>query len=256
MMVLDRLVGPTILMYHSIADGTDDPFAVTAGAFREQLSWLAAHGFAVVPLSFLLQSIQTREYGGLHKKVVITFDDGYRDFVTHALPVLLDFGFPATVFLVTAMLGEKAAWNAPSEQAPLMSADEARYIKSRGVSLGSHTATHARLTLLDQEAVRRQLEDSRDALTRLGEDFHAFAYPWGQSSKQIEEAVKESGYACALSVGGQMRLKAADIYLLPRLTMRGDMSLGRFGSALKRTSLETEIRRNCRAVLNKVSSAR
>ncbi len=52
-------------MYHSIADGSDDPYAVSVGAFRQQISWLSEHGFEVVPLSTLVRSIQARSHGNL-----------------------------------------------------------------------------------------------------------------------------------------------------------------------------------------------
>jgi peptidoglycan/xylan/chitin deacetylase (PgdA/CDA1 family) len=247
--MLDFMVGPSILMYHSIADNSDDPYTVTISAFREQLFWLTEYGFSVVPLSFLLQSIKTRNYKKLIKKVVITFDDGYKDFVTNALPILLDHRAPATVFLVTDMLGGSASWNELGTNVRLMSEDEVRYIKAQGISLGSHSATHANLTLLDDEDLHRQLRDSHERLSCLGESFYAFSYPWGQWSSQSMNAVKASGYECAVAVGGQMRLTAENTYLLPRITMRGDTSLKSFRLNLTRTPIETEIRRKCRAVL-------
>ena len=243
LMISSFVVGPSILMYHSIAENPDDPFAVSVGAFREQISWLSKHGFEVVSLSFLLRSIEARNYGILRKRVVITFDDGYRDFVTDALPILSDHGAPATVFLVTDMLGGSASWNESGTHLVLMSEDEARSIKAQGISLGSHTATHAKLTHLDQKDVRRQLKDSHDTLIRLGESFYAFSYPWGQWSSQIADAVKASGYECAVGVGGQMRLTSVNPYCLPRITMRGDVDMKRFRSRLMRTTAETEIRR-------------
>ena len=206
-------------MYHSIADNSDDPYSVSVDAFREQISWLSENGFDVVPLSFLLQSIQKHNYRILRKKVVITFDDGYQDFITNALPILLDHKVPATVFLVTDMLGGRASWNEAGTNVRLMSEDEVRYIKTKGISLGSHTATHENLTLLDHEDLQRQLRDSHDRLTHLGESFYAFSYPWGQWSSQIVDAVKASGYECALAVGEQTRLTAANAYFLPRITM-------------------------------------
>lgn len=239
-------VEPSILMYHSIADNSDDPYAVSVDAFREQISWLFEHGFEVVSLSFLLQSIQTRNYMNLRKKVVITFDDGYRDFVTNALPILLDHRAPATVFLVTDMLGEKSSWNQHGMDVQLMNEDEVRYIKEEGISLGSHTATHANLTLVGHEDLPRQLKDSHDVLTRIGESFYAFSYPWGQWTCQIVDAVKSSGYECALAVGEKMRLTAENTYFLPRIIMRRDMDLMIFQSLLTRTRVGMELRRRYR----------
>lgn len=248
-------VGPSILMYHSIADNSDDPYSVSVNAFREQISWLSEKGFDVVPLSFLLRSIQARNYRILEEKVVLTFDDGYQTFLTNALPILRDHGAPATVFLVTDMLGGRASWNEPDTDVRLMSEDEVRYIKAQGISLGSHTATHANLTLLDPEGLKRQLRDSHDTLTRLGESFYTFSYPWAQWSSTVIGAVKDSGYECAVAAGGQIRLTDLNSYLLPRITMGRDMDLNLFQSILTRTQVGMEIRRRCRAALNKVGAS-
>ena len=242
-MITDFMVGPFILMYHSITDNSDDPYSVSVDAFREQLSWLSENRFDVVPLSFLLQSMQKHNYRILRKKVVITFDDGYQDFITNALPVLLDHEVPAIVFLVTDMLGGRASWSEAGTNVRLMSEDEVRYIKTKGISLGSHTATHENLTLLGHEDLQRQLKDSHDSLTGLGESFCAFSYPWGQWSSPIADAVKATGYECALAVGEQTRLTAANAFLLPRITMTRNMDLKRFQTLLTRTCVEMELRR-------------
>jgi peptidoglycan/xylan/chitin deacetylase (PgdA/CDA1 family) len=247
-MISDFMVGPFILMYHSIADNSDDPYTVSVDTFREQISWLFEHGFEVVSLSFLLRSIQSGDYRALRKKVAITFDDGYQDFVTNALPILCECGAAATVFLVTDMFGGRAEWNESGSHVRLMSEDEVRYIKAQGISLGSHTATHANLTLLEHKELQKQLRDSHDRLTRLGETFCAFSYPWGQWSSHVLDAVKASGYECAVVVGGQMRLTVVNPYLLPRIGMKRDTDLKRFRLHLTRTSIETEIRRKCRGV--------
>ncbi len=235
-------------MYHSIADDSDDPYSAPVHTFRQQISWLYEHGFEVVPLSFLVRETQRRSYWNLRKKVAITFDDGYKDFLDNALPILLVHRAPATVFLVTDLLGGSASWNGNESgtHALLMSEDEVRRIKAQGISLGSHTATHANLPLLNHEEMVRQLRDSHDRLTLLGETFCAFSYPWGQWSNEVVDAVKDSGYECALAVGEQTRLTADNMYLLPRLTITRDMDLKRFQSLLTRTRVEMELRRRYR----------
>ena len=254
-MIPDFRVGPFILMYHAVGDYPDDPYSVSVDAFRQQVSWLSGNGFEVVSLAFLYRSIQLKNYGVLRKKVVITFDDGYKDFITNALPILCDHGATATVFLVTDMLGGRAAWNQSGPHVPLMSEDEICRIKAQGISLGSHTATHARLTLLNHQELQRQLRDSYDALTRLGESFYSISYPWGQWSGQVVDAVKASGYECALAVGELTRLTVADTYCLPRITMTRDMDLTRFQSFLTRTRVEMEIRRRYRILRETRSGA-
>ncbi len=240
------------MMYHSIADNPDDLYSVTVETFREQLSWLSDHGFEIVSLSFLLQALRARSHGDLLKKVVLTFDDGYQDFFTDALPVLSERNATATVFLVTDMLGGRASWNGSGGHARLMTEDEVRAIKARGISFGSHTGTHANLPLLGETEMLRELANSRERLTFLGESFLSFAFPWGQWSPPVVEAVKACGYECAVAAGGWMGLSAADPYLLPRVAMTREMGLEDFRSRLMRRPIEIEARRLCRALLDKV----
>ena len=242
-------IGPSILMYHSIAEDPEDPYAVPANKFQDQVSWLIEHGFEPLPLAAMVSLLKSGDYQGLTRKVVFTFDDGYRDFLTTALPVLLRHKAPATVFIVAGMLGEKASWNENGKHVQLMAEDEIRHIKAQGVALGSHTMTHANLTTLDREELYRQLTESRSRLGDLGESFYTFSYPWGQWSSPAAEAVKAAGYECALAVGELTRCTVANIYFLPRITMTRAMDLKRFQSLLTRTRIETEIRRGYRAAL-------
>lgn len=254
-MLPDFSIGPYILMYHSVDDNSEDLFSVSVEAFRQQMSWLSENGYEVVSLSFLLRSILSGNYRALRKKVVITFDDGTQDFITGALPILRDRAATATVFLVTGMLGMKTSWNGNGSDVPLMSEDQARYIKSQGISLGSHTSTHEKLPLLEGKMLERQLRDSYDSLICLGESFCSFAYPWGQWSPQVADAVRGAGYECAVAVGELTRLTAADAYCLPRITMTRDMDLKRFQSLLTRTRFELELRRRYRMLREKRSGA-
>ncbi len=244
-------IGPFILMYHSIAEGTHDPYTVSAADFRNQLKWLCECGYEVISLPFLVQSIKKQDHGILNKKVVITFDDGYQDFISNALPVLQDYGATATVFLVTDMLGQRASWNSNGPQSQLMSEEEVRSVKSRGISLGSHTSTHANLTLLNYQDLQKQLEDSRNRLQNLGETFMAFSYPWGQWSDRTAQVVRNLGYECALSVGELTSLAAGSIYCLPRITMSHMMDMKRFQKFMTRNRFGMELRRRYRILRGK-----
>jgi peptidoglycan/xylan/chitin deacetylase (PgdA/CDA1 family) len=231
------LTGPFILMYHSISDDSKDPFSVSVHSFREQVSWLYRNGFEVVSLEFLVSLIKENDYKSLNKKVVFTFDDGCKDFIINALPVLLDYRAPATVFIVTDMLGGETSWNKSGTRVPIMSEDEVRYIKEQGISLGSHTATHANLVDLGNDAVYRQLQDSYQKLLDLGESFSAFSYPWGQFSTHTVQVVREIGYQCAVVAGKKKLLDNFDIHLLPRFAMTRDLNLKSFQDIVSHTNL-------------------
>ncbi len=243
-------------MYHSVAENSHDPTSVSVKAFRDQVSWLLDHGFEPLPLDVMVSLLRKGAHRALNRKVAFTFDDGYRDFLTAALPVLLNHKAPATVFIVTGMLGKRASWIRKGEHIQLMSEDEIKYIKSQGISLGSHTMTHANLKAVKKQELYWQLTESRAKLLGLGEAFYALSYPWAQWSTEIVDAAKTCGYHCAVAAGGRIQLGRIDAYLLPRISMTRDMDLKRFHSLLTRTCIGMEIRRRCGALLRSASAFR
>lgn len=240
-------------MYHAVDDASTDIYSVSESTLRSHVSWIVNNEYKVISLFELFQSLRNGNYHRLGKSVVLTFDDGYRDFVTTVLPVLQEYGLVATVFLVTGMFGGTSSWNNEEPRAPLLSEDEARYAKARGMGLGSHTATHANLPLLDPPEVVRQLGRSREALTRLGESFHTISYPWGQCSPSVLSAVRGAGYECALRVGGERGLRAPSPYLLPRISVRRSTDAKQLALQIRTSPLVTEVRRLLRAVAGKKS---
>ena len=227
--------GPSILMYHSISEGSEDPYNVPPDRFQEQVSWLVDHGFELVPLALIVNLLKSGDYQNLKRKVALTFDDGYRDFLTGAFPILLRHKTTATVFIVTGMLGEKATWSGNSKDVQLMSEDEIRDIRAQGINLGSHTMTHENITTINPQELYRQLTESRAKLIELGETFYSFSYPWGQRSSQTLEAVKTSGFDCAVTAGKEILPYRIDLYQLPRVTMSADMNLKSFQKIFERT---------------------
>ena len=236
---------PSILMYHSIVSNSDDPWAVPPNKFQDQLSWLLDHGFEAIPLAEMINLLKSGSCQDLKRKVVFTFDDGCIDFLTTALPILLRYKIPATVFIVAGMLGEKASWSDASKHVPLMAEHEIRRIRTQGIVLGSHTMTHVDLTSLNREELYWQLVESRARLLDLGESFYALSYPWGRWSKSVLGVVKEVGYECAVTVGGGIGPAITDIYCLPRKTIRGDMALRSFQALFDRPLVKRVCKLGC-----------
>jgi peptidoglycan/xylan/chitin deacetylase (PgdA/CDA1 family) len=137
------------------------------------------------------------------KLVVITFDDGFRDFLTHAFPVLRRQGFGATVFLPTAFIGHQ-----PREfkARPCLTWDQARELQKAGIEFGSHTVNHPTLYELGFEQIRAELEQSKAVMeNELGSRVFSFAYPYAFPSAdrrfvgEFTEMLKAVGYECAVT---------------------------------------------------------
>lgn len=238
-------------MYHSVIDESEDRFTTTCSEFKKQIFWLYDNGFEVISLSSLVEAIKDGRYNELQKKVVLTFDDGCKDFTSNVLPVLKKFGATATVYIVTGMLGKKVTWNRFAKNISLMNEKEIYSIKKEGISIGSHTVTHENLPSLNPRALFRQLKESYDVLTYFNESFPSISYPWGRYSEDVIHEVKRCGYQCALGVGEKMRLSAVNIYKLPRITITREMKIADYESALTRSNLERELRRLYGSILNR-----
>jgi peptidoglycan/xylan/chitin deacetylase (PgdA/CDA1 family) len=154
-----------------------------------------------VPLSDIVQAM--RQSLRPDRMVALTFDDGYRDFLTHALPVLEANGCPSTVFVVSGLLGGTNGWDAgylPST--PLLTAAEVRELADRGVDIGSHSSTHAHLTRLTKDELDLEIEGSRSHLEALiGRRVRWFAYPFLDQNPTVREAVRAAGFEAAF--GGE-----------------------------------------------------
>jgi peptidoglycan/xylan/chitin deacetylase (PgdA/CDA1 family) len=211
-----------VLMYHSISSSGHDRLAITPELFRSEMQFLAEHPFHILSLQAACE--QVKSHDALSRTIVLTFDDGYRDFLTTAMPVLEQYRFPATLFIVTER--SLASWRNNGNARPLLSRDELKEIKARGISLGSHTVTHPDLTSLDESRLERELTVSRAAIAELGETFIPFAYPGGTFTKRERDAVQNAGYDCAVIVGGRWGNGIeTDPFLLKREPMLASDSL-------------------------------
>ena len=130
-----------ILMYHSISDNPHDPHAISPNVFRQQMQ--ALRTLRVVSLAEGLALLDAQK---LRKSVIITFDDALSDFYTTALPMLIEFAYPATVFVPTGLVGQYATWDSYDKTKRLMSWQQLESCQRFGVVFGSHTVNHANLT--------------------------------------------------------------------------------------------------------------
>ncbi len=188
--------GVRILAYHRISPDRDE-LAVTPRSFREQMEQLAAAGYRVVGAVEAAEALDSAP--GI-PTIGLTFDDGYRDVVDNGLPVLVELGFRATVFLPTGAIDGTHPFSWYERPPPLLDwATIAELDRDATIDFGAHTVTHANLLALDDVAAAREIADSKAILeARLGHRVTAFCYPAGLHGERERELVRTGGFAVAV----------------------------------------------------------
>ena len=202
---------PSTWMYHSVSPSQiPDPHGLRVHPDRldRQLRALRRAGIRGASMREVLSGRAGR------RSVALTFDDGYADFVTEALPVLARHGMTATVFVVAGGLGATNAWDDDAPQVPLLDADQVRLVAGAGHEIGSHSVTHAHLAGAPPEVLRHEIGASRALLEEItGAPVDGFCFPYGEEDDAAVDVVRASGYAYACTVDGR---GAPELHRLPR----------------------------------------
>jgi peptidoglycan/xylan/chitin deacetylase (PgdA/CDA1 family) len=154
--------------------------------------------------------------------VVLTFDDGWRDNLTAAWPVLRRHGVRPTIFLVRDWVaaGRSAAGD-------FLRPDEVAELAARGVEFGAHTATHPRLTAVGPARAEEEMRDSKHAVEEwTGSPCRFFAYPYGAHDPTVARLAADL-FEAAVVVGGGWWTGAGDRVRLPRIGIHEDMTSSR-----------------------------
>ena len=211
-----------VLTYHSV-DDSGSAISVGHVELQRQLRELRAHDW---------RSLSIDEYCALasenrvrKRRVLITFDDGYPSFHKHALPLLLELGFTATVFVCTDFVGRTPDWLARDaglmhgmydryrlsrstrarldrtterlRPQPLMDWPQLRELVEAGIDVQSHGASHRFLTTLPQAELADDLARSRRVLEdNLSCRVRAIAYPYGDCDERVAQAARDAGFDC------------------------------------------------------------
>lgn len=217
-----------VLSYHNFTlDRSTDKMTVTKVAFEEQMKVLKDKGYRVITLDQLLDFLDFKTQIP-KKSVVITIDDGWRPAYEIALPILKQYGYPATLFVYTDLIvGSKKtlSWELVQEMA------------KNSIDIQGHTKSHRDLTLMDKresfkeyfEAVEKELSTSaRIIKAKVGKDIKYLAYPYGETDHLIIELVKKYGYRGALTVKRGGSPFFVHNYRINRSMIYGDFDLNQF----------------------------
>lgn len=212
---------------------------VTVEDFEWQLKWLLENR-RVVDLETALSQWGSPQSEEL---VVLTFDDGYCDTYTKALPVLKAYGFPFTIYVATAFVAES------DESHDLLSWGQLEEMAGTGLlTVGAHTHSHADLRMLGESVVAREIEASNNLIeAHLGMRPKHFAYPWGYWTETADRFIRAEYESAALGAPHRGVTSSLDPHLVHRFPVQ--LSDGRrwFKSRLEGgLMLEEELRRRLR----------
>ena len=218
------------LCYHGVTEryqrSPTDPTGlhVNHHRFAAQLDFLARH-YHFLSLD---EYVEARRTGRRlpDYSLLLTFDDGFRNFLTVAAPLLAAQRIPATVFLITGNADSEEVrrdtWE-PRDDSSYLSWAEARFLKEEyQVDFGSHTCSHSPLMSLTQPEIIRELRQSREDLNKnLGIEYPALSYPKGERSQMLASVAREQGYSCAVTTDRGANEMRHDLFTLGR-TLIGD----------------------------------
>jgi peptidoglycan/xylan/chitin deacetylase (PgdA/CDA1 family) len=168
---------------------------------------------------------------GSDNTVVLTFDDGLLSTLTAALPLLRQYGFGATCYVVTDCIGGHNRWDdgIGGDKQPLMTREQIGQWLAAGMEIASHSCSHPRLQAIDDGDAAREISDSRVTLQRLfGVAVDHFGYPFGAFNGRTVELVRSCGYVTAVTTQPGIARHSDDALRLPRLLVNGERGLGRF----------------------------
>lgn len=226
-----------VLMYHRIADDgppTLAPYRVSPADFTAQMRWLHLHGYHTITSDDIARHLtEGRRFEG--KPVLLSFDDGYRDFHDVAWPILRAQGFRAEVFIVTGLVGGAAEWDAQhGPPAPLMGWREIQKLAAAGVRFGSHMASHSHVADLSLRQITEEAAGSRATLEQvLGRECRSIASPYGEDDRRFVRIAHACGYHAAFTVRPGVARLGDDPLRLPRIQVHRDITLSTFAQMVE-----------------------
>ncbi len=220
-----------ILMYHYVSDLPPDAdvyrrdLTVSPAMFEAQLRYLDEAGYHPITLDDLYLNL-TEGYPLPEKPIVLTFDDGYRDAYEVVFPKLLDYGYPATFFVL--------ATPAHYESTEYLTWAQAREMSEAGMSIQAHGRDHVDLRGQSYDFLVYQILGIREAIEHhTGQVPRFFCYPSGRRDGDVIQVLESAGYWGAVTTEWGRTHSRENLFEMPRLRIQGDDSLTTFIAKLE-----------------------
>lgn len=232
-----------ILQYHSISTTTTAALrrrTVEPDQFAAHMRHLVRNGYWALTVSDLTDRI--RSGAPLPSRpVAITFDDGFADFHTNALPVLERHHLPATLYIPTAYIGSTASWlrRSGDRHTPILTAEQLVAADQAGIEVGAHGHTHVALDVRSPRFVQAELARSHEVLHGLGLPPRSLAPPYGYNTLTVRAAAFEVGFSSACGVRHAMSSPRDDPYGLSRIVVSDTTGVSDLDAYLRGIGLAT-----------------
>ncbi|MDX1252618.1 MAG: polysaccharide deacetylase family protein [Gammaproteobacteria bacterium] len=215
-------------MYHRVGEAVNDwerKYCIAPDRFAAHMRILCRHGMRPCTIEDFVAWLSGKKTLG-DKTFLLTFDDGFYGVYEHAMPVLAQLGWPATVFLVSSLTGKRDVWcekeNPSGRTYPLLGRDHIEEMRKHGFSFHSHSRTHADLTKTTDQDLKDELCRAKTELEDLlGTDVPYLAYPYGRYDERVVAVAREAGYRAAFSVQPGFNRPGLDPYRIRRLDVFG-----------------------------------
>jgi peptidoglycan/xylan/chitin deacetylase (PgdA/CDA1 family) len=202
-----RPEGVPVLMYHSVNDTLGDPLCVRPSEFEQQMRFLSENDFHSITLA-QLEGYLYHKSQLPRRAVVITFDDGNKDNITVAQPILQKYHFTAAEFVPGSYIKHDG-----------FSSEDIGVLESSGWDIGNHTFNHRMLPELSPEEQKQELESTNKILSGIlrGKKIRYFSYPVGKYNDSVIKTLKDEGFTLAFTTEHGWATSDTDPMLIPRV---------------------------------------
>jgi peptidoglycan/xylan/chitin deacetylase (PgdA/CDA1 family) len=224
---LPRMLRIPILMYHYVSPPPANAnqklidLWVLPKNFRCQLQWLKDNGYTTITPDEMAQAVYDSTKSLPPKPILLTFDDGYADAYYNVFPMLKEFGFTGTFFVITSYLDEG--------RRDYLNWAEAKAMADAGMSIESHSAHHYEMRGLDKQHLQEEVFGSlTDIEKETGIKPHFFCYPSGHYDINVIRTLIAAGVTGAFTTSDGLTVSPWNMLRLPRIRVRGTTTLAEF----------------------------
>ena len=223
-----------VIMYHRVINNPENEGVygtyIYEDMFKKHLQYLKDKNYTVITFKDLDKIGWRNRFEKDRKYIILTFDDGYKDNYDLAFPILKEFNFKATIFLMGSLTYNEWDVKAGGERKfSLMSVEMIKEMQDYGIEFGAHTFNHPKINTLSNEEIAHQIVDVRKPLEeKIGKEIITFAYPYGILNDYAKEMAKKAGYTFALATDSGSVCLSDDLYQIRRIAIFPNTNLFSF----------------------------